>query len=55
MPGGGSATRTNLCFTCLGRIKANWRSVVDVNLVGYLDAPGKVTVPSRSQMCGPPN
>jgi hypothetical protein len=50
--GGGSANRSNARVTCLTTADTEWRSVVDVDVVGRWDNPGKLVTPARRLGCG---
>lgn len=51
-PGGGSANRSNARVACLSTTDAEGRSVVDVDVVGRWDNPGKLVTPARLLSCG---
>ena len=44
-PGGGSANRANARVVCADRKKRMWRSVVDVDIIGYADSPNQKITP----------
>lgn len=50
--GGGSANRSNARVECAGPADTQWRSVVDVDVVGHIDSPGKLYTPARPLRCG---
>lgn len=49
--GGGSSDRSTGRAGCTGSGAASWRSVVDVDLVGLADDPGKLTTTDRVLNC----
>lgn len=49
--GGGSANRANPRVNCTSSSTSSWRSVIDVDLIGYVDTPDKLETPSRSLNC----
>lgn len=49
--GGGAGNRATGRVTCNSTAVSGWRSVIDVNLVGLLDDPGKLTTPTRNISC----
>ena len=49
--GGGSANRVTARVACVGSDPHEWRSVVDVDLVGYLDSADKKITPPRLLPC----
>jgi hypothetical protein len=51
-PGGGSANRASARVACTSSVQHEWRSVVDVNLVGYPDSADKLITPARLLSCG---
>lgn len=51
-PGGGSSNRSNARVPCLSSADTERRSVVDVDIVGRLDNPGKLVTPARRLGCG---
>jgi hypothetical protein len=51
-PGGGSANRASARAVCLTFDTNAWRSVIDTDLVGYLDSPDKLITPVRTLPCG---
>ena len=51
-PGGGSGNRANARRQCNGTTVTQWRSVVDVDIVGFVDPPDKVTTDVRYLRCG---
>ncbi|WP_203754287.1 hypothetical protein [Cellulomonas chitinilytica] len=51
--GGGSANRAAARAVCANLVeKVEWRSMIDVDLVGYDDAPTKTYSPVASLYCG---
>ncbi|WP_300011905.1 hypothetical protein [Pseudonocardia sp.] len=51
-PGGGSANRANARYLCANSLQVNWRSVIDVDLVGYADSSNVAVTPPRLLSCG---
>lgn len=51
MSGGGSANRASARVPCVGFDTHEWRSVVDVDLVGYLDSADRHVTPARLLPC----
>ncbi|MGK5448822.1 hypothetical protein [Streptomyces radiopugnans] len=52
-PGGGRGKRANASWECTNLIARNdFRSVVDVDIVGYADGDSKLTTPTQSLYCG---
>lgn len=51
-PGGGSANRANARYLCSNSLSVDWRSVVDVDLVGYADSSNVAITPTRRLACG---
>jgi hypothetical protein len=49
--GGGAGNRATGRAGCNNRSLTGWRSVVDVDLVGLADDPGKLTTPTRNIYC----
>lgn len=49
--GGGSANRVSARVPCVGSDVHEWRSVVDVDLVGYLDSADRHVTPARLLPC----
>ncbi|NOK80937.1 MAG: hypothetical protein GFH27_549287n18 [Chloroflexi bacterium AL-W] len=49
--GGGAGNRATGCVTCTSNDMTSWRSVIDVDLVGIPDTPGKYTTPSQTIAC----
>lgn len=49
--GGGAGNRATGRAACSSSSLTGWRSVIDVNLVGILDDPGKLTTPSQNISC----
>ena len=49
--GGGAGNRATGRVECANRSVTGWRSVVDVDLVGVADDPGKLTTTSRDIAC----
>jgi hypothetical protein len=49
--GGGSASRVSARAACVGSDVHEWRSVVDVDLVGYLDSADRHITPARLLPC----
>ncbi|MFC0581187.1 hypothetical protein [Micrococcoides hystricis] len=47
----GTSKRANARMTCRSRASKQWRSWVDVDLVGYLDTPNKLYTASRTLRC----
>lgn len=52
LPGGGSANRATARATCENSVVHQWRSVIDVDLVGSVDSPDKGETPVQSLACG---
>lgn len=50
--GGGSRKRANARRTCNGTTVTPWRSVVDVDIIGYPDPPDVHVTPARFLECG---
>lgn len=50
--GGGSANRAATQFACTNNLNVNWRSEIDVDLVGYPDSAEKGYSPSVVLQCG---
>jgi hypothetical protein len=50
-PGGGAANRANARVPCVGFDVHEWRSVVDVDLIGYFDSAAPHTTPARPLPC----
>ncbi|GAA4658694.1 hypothetical protein GCM10023347_07500 [Streptomyces chumphonensis] len=52
-PGGGKGRRTAAPYTCKNMIEKNYfRSVVDVDIIGYADGASKLTTPTQTWYCG---
>lgn len=49
--GGGAGNRATGRAACTSSSTTGWRSVIDVNLVGIIDDPGKLTTASRNIAC----
>lgn len=49
--GGGAGNRATGRVNCTNREVTGWRSVIDVDLVGLADDPGKLTTSSRNITC----
>lgn len=49
--GGGAGNRATGRAACNNRSVTGWRSVIDVDLVGQADDPGKLTTPARNIKC----
>lgn len=49
--GGGSGNRATGRAACNSSTVTEWRSIVDVDLVGVLDDPGKLVTPTRTLAC----
>jgi len=49
--GGGAGNRATGRVTCSNRSVTGWRSVIDVDLVGLADDPGKLTTATRNITC----
>jgi hypothetical protein len=52
-PGGGSGKRAAAQTVCAGTTMTRWRSIVDVDLIGFADAPNKLTTPEQTIACKP--
>jgi hypothetical protein len=52
-PGGGAGNRTTARVECGTWSSYEWRSVVDVDLVGQVDTPDKKTTTARTLDCSP--
>lgn len=50
-PGGGSANRATARAACLTRVTTGWRSIVDVDLVGFADTPNRLFTPRQNLAC----
>jgi hypothetical protein len=50
-PVGGSANRSNARVVCADRKKRMWRSVVDVDIIGYADSPNQKITPEQPVAC----
>ncbi|MEV0618469.1 hypothetical protein AB0I81_34435 [Nonomuraea sp. NPDC050404] len=50
-PGGGGGKRATGRAVCNSAAKTSWRSIVDVDLVGVMDDPGKLTTATRDLNC----
>jgi hypothetical protein len=51
-PGGGSANRSNARVPCVTTESTEWRSVIDVDIVGVIDTPDKLYTTPRRLNCG---
>lgn len=51
-PGGGAGHRANARRTCNGTTVTQWRSVVDVDIIGYADPADVAVTPARFLACG---
>ena len=52
-PGCGSAYRTTARFPCTNVVQiVKWRSVIDVDIVGYGDPPDQLTTQTQTLFCG---
>jgi hypothetical protein len=51
--GGGSANRAPAQVLCSSSASTEWRSKIDVDLVGQSDAGNKTTTPTRTLTCRP--
>jgi hypothetical protein len=51
-PGGGSANRSSARVPCVTLESTEWRSVIDVDIVGVIDSPEKLYTASRRLSCG---
>ena len=51
-PGGGSGHRANARRPCNGTTVTQWRSVVDVDVIGYKDPPNVLVTSDRFLECG---
>ncbi|MCD2186611.1 hypothetical protein [Actinomycetospora soli] len=49
---GGSGRRANAFVVCATSVNTEWRSVVDVDIIGRLDSPNKLYTASRPLNCG---
>lgn len=49
---GGSGRRANARTLCVNAISTEWRSVVDVDIIGKLDAPNKLVTAVQRLDCG---
>ena len=49
--GPGSSKRANARMTCRSSGRKQWRSWVDVDLIGYIDTPNKYYSPARTLKC----
>jgi hypothetical protein len=49
--GGGSANRAVARAFCNNSTVTQWRSEIDVDVIGILDTPGKHYTPARSLYC----
>lgn len=49
--GPGTSKRANARMTCRSQARKQWRSWVDVNLIGYLDSPNKLYTSARTLKC----
>jgi len=49
--GGGAGNRATGRAGCAGRGLTGWRSVIDVDLVGLADDPGKLVTPGQNIYC----
>ena len=49
--GGGAGNRATGRVACTSSALTGWRSVIDVDLVGTIDDPGKLTTPTRNMGC----
>lgn len=54
LSGGGSANRANARVMCANDDLTDWRSVVDVDVIGIADWPDKLYTPERELPCGAP-
>jgi hypothetical protein len=50
-PGGGSANRANARVQCKNSARTIWRSVIDVDIIGYADSPNQTITPERAIPC----
>lgn len=50
---GGSGRRANVRIPSVGAAPTEWRSVVDVDVVGKIDSPGRLIRPSMTLPCLP--
>ena len=50
--GGGSANRANARMVCLTLESNEWRSVIDVDILGKIDTPEKLITQVRRLSCG---
>ena len=51
-PGGGSVNRSNARVPCRTFESTEWRSVIDVDIIGVLDTPEKLYTMGRRLNCG---
>lgn len=51
--GGGRGNRTTARALCRGATLTTWRSVVDVDVLGKIDDPGKLYTPDKLLYCAP--
>jgi hypothetical protein len=51
-PGGGSSARVTAKAHCVTSGRHQWRSEIDVDLVGEIDSPNKAHSPTRTLNCG---
>lgn len=50
-PGGGAANRASARVVCTSSKSSWWRSIVDVNIVGYADSPNQITTKQTQLPC----
>jgi hypothetical protein len=49
--GGGGGNRATARARCVSRDSTQWRSVVDMDVIGVADDPRKYTTPARTLPC----
>lgn len=52
LPGGGSGNRATARVECASLSSNEWRSEIDVDVVGYADTPDRETTPPQTLDCG---
>ncbi|MFI0774831.1 hypothetical protein [Streptomyces sp. NPDC021212] len=50
--GGGSSRRANVRKTCVNAQKRQWRSLIDVDIIGVSDSPEKAVTKAVTVRCG---
>jgi hypothetical protein len=50
-PGGGAGNRVTARMECSDTTTHEWRSIIDVDVVGYVDSPEKLQTPAQLLPC----